>query len=88
MAPLYLKTRDVADFLGLKTTAAVVRLIEAGYLPCERRRKFYAKGQERVIYRPTVDEVRAYLDVYDPALVERWDRERRTQTSESTHTAA
>ena len=69
----YLKTRDVADFLGFQTTTAVVRLIESGALPCARKRITVSKGKERIVYRPTVEEVREYLSVYDKALVNDWD---------------
>lgn len=69
----YLTTRDVAVVLGLSSTEAVVALITKGMLPCERIRK----GKDgRRLYRPTLEEVIAYLEAYDPALVkkakERW----------------
>lgn len=67
---LYLSTRDVADFLGFRDTASVVRLIESGRLPCARRRQC----SRRVVYRPTWDEVRQYCEVYDRAMVRHVER--------------
>ena len=73
MRAIYLTTRDIADLIGVKTTTAVVNLIERGFLPCERRRKL---GAKRTAYRPTVLEVADYLEAHDPVLlpqlVARW----------------
>lgn len=66
---IYLKTRDVADFLGYKETDSVIRLIASGRLPCERRRLY----PTRIVYRPTIDELRAYCEVYEPAMLARVD---------------
>ena len=68
MTTIYLTTRDVADLIGVKTTTAVVSLIERGFLPCERRRLL---GAKRTAYRPTVQEVAAYLEAHDPVLLPR-----------------
>lgn len=62
----YLTTRDVANLLGLKTTTAVVALIDKGMLPCARKRVL---DGGRIRYRPTVDELHDYLRTYDPTLV-------------------
>ena len=35
---IYLTTRDIADLIGVKTTTAVVNLIDRGMLPCQRKR--------------------------------------------------
>lgn len=63
---IYLTTRQVADILQCRSTEAVVRLIRQGALPCARVRVGHAG---RPSYRPTVGELLAYLEVYDPALV-------------------
>lgn len=69
MTTIYVSTRDVADFLGLKTTTAIVNLIDRGMLPCARKRVL---DGGRLQYRPTVHEVDDYLRTYDPTLAPRW----------------
>lgn len=79
---MYLTTRQIADVLGLRDTYSVVRLIESGRLPCERRRPYDTRRGVRVQYRVTLDEFRAYLGIYDPAMLahctlEKFNRENR-----------
>lgn len=62
----YLSTRNVADILCYKRTSSVVALIECGRLPCAR---VVIGGRGRRLYRPTVQELAAYLRAHDQAML-------------------
>lgn len=61
-SPIYLTTKDVAAILVYKHTDTVVRLIQSGKLPCDRR----VVKAGRVRYLVSADELRQYLETYEP----------------------
>jgi len=63
----YYSTQDVAALLA-ESTAYVRREVALGRLQCARR---IPRAGGRTAYRFTVDELREYLDAYDPAMLPR-----------------